>query len=480
MYFFQAALKVLPKYLLGERAVLQVLARQGCSTNYCAALLAIPRTLRMLYLHAWQSYIWNAAASERIARYGAKRPVAGDLVLVNGSSTAVEGVDGVASVAGSGAVTPTAAAPVGSDTTPPTATAAGAVAVGEEDGDGVDGEMEVKAGRLGAIHVVTEAEAVAGVYSIRDVVLPLPGSKVQYPEHEAGGELYRQLAAADGVVLEGVPVPLGAAATASGAAGGIGGSGGSKQGHKVKEFSLANLTGDYRRLVHVPEDLRYSFVRYRSPNEDGLLQTDWQVLVEKQRAGRKQQRQQEGRGGLQQQGEGEGRKGAGAGAGRSEDVGMEKGVEGERGVKRQKVAEAGGAVGGVEGEGSAAAAAAGGAGMGDKDQGNRTAMEVEKAASAPVAAAGDVAHVPQAGSGVGDTAGAQQGAAQSLLGLQLEFSLPPSSYATMLVRELTKESTSKNFQKGLTAAAGGTGAGAGGSGAAGGVDTKAKQEGKQG
>lgn len=38
--------------------------------------------------------------------------------------------------------------------------------------------------RLAAVHVVTAEEAAAEAYSIEDVVLPLPGGKVQYPQHE--------------------------------------------------------------------------------------------------------------------------------------------------------------------------------------------------------------------------------------------------------------------------------------------------------
>ena len=38
-------------------------------------------------------------------------------------------------------------------------------------------------GHLAAVHVVTEDEAAAGVSSIDDVVLPLPGPMISYPEH---------------------------------------------------------------------------------------------------------------------------------------------------------------------------------------------------------------------------------------------------------------------------------------------------------
>ncbi|KAJ0014755.1 hypothetical protein Pint_20536 [Pistacia integerrima] len=65
--------------------ILQCLKK--CPGNFLQALKAIPRTLRMMYVHSYQSYLWNHAASMRVEKYGTEQVVVGDLVYSKADNT---------------------------------------------------------------------------------------------------------------------------------------------------------------------------------------------------------------------------------------------------------------------------------------------------------------------------------------------------------------------------------------------------------
>lgn len=134
-------LTLLPRNMVAERALAEAFQAPAATKGDAAltqALRAIPRNLANLYVHAFQSAVWNAAASRRAAAHGLERAVAGDLVLPAGAADQQE----------------------------------------EEGGEG-------RKRRLPIPHVVTVEEAKEGRFGIEEVVLPLPGCQVVLPQNEA-------------------------------------------------------------------------------------------------------------------------------------------------------------------------------------------------------------------------------------------------------------------------------------------------------
>ncbi|EPY54124.1 pseudouridine synthase [Schizosaccharomyces cryophilus OY26] len=76
----EATLKILPRRLIAETSILETWQRSGNQSDFLGAFQRIPRHLRSIYPHAYQSYVWNKVVSWRIKELGDK-PVAGDLVL---------------------------------------------------------------------------------------------------------------------------------------------------------------------------------------------------------------------------------------------------------------------------------------------------------------------------------------------------------------------------------------------------------------
>ena len=80
---FRAALEIFPGYMHAERSVLASLIQHP--NDALGAFNKIPKNTRLLCAHAYQSYVWNVAASERIKRYGLTC-VEGDLVVAKNES----------------------------------------------------------------------------------------------------------------------------------------------------------------------------------------------------------------------------------------------------------------------------------------------------------------------------------------------------------------------------------------------------------
>ena len=75
-------LSLMPEFKVRERALLESLHRFGMTEEGCVqAWFSFPHSMRIFYVHAYSSKIWNEAASYRLATYGS-RVVEGDLVCL--------------------------------------------------------------------------------------------------------------------------------------------------------------------------------------------------------------------------------------------------------------------------------------------------------------------------------------------------------------------------------------------------------------
>lgn len=143
----QGALQAMPRSQHLERCVLGALAR---GLPPIEALRQLPHQALSLYAHAAQSLVWNAVLSHRIRKFGTQ-PVAGDLVFANaaGKSTDLDAnLDDIADAAS----------------------------------DEEEETNEDSCWQLPEVRELQTAEEAAAV-DMADVILPLPGSQVTYPQY---------------------------------------------------------------------------------------------------------------------------------------------------------------------------------------------------------------------------------------------------------------------------------------------------------
>merc|ERR1712188_117604 len=160
-----------------ETLLLKALMKCGPSA-YQNAMYGLPRNLRILYTHGYQSKVWNLMVSKRIEMFG-RDAVVGDFV---------EDKDAPARAG--------------------------------------KGQIPVRA--------LSEEDIASGKYGLKDVVMPLPGHLIKYPEHLS--EAYSKLLEDDGLDISDLK-------------------------RANRDFSL---TGEYRHIVVQPSDIEWGIVRYDS------------------------------------------------------------------------------------------------------------------------------------------------------------------------------------------------------------------------
>ncbi|CCD24934.1 pseudouridine synthase PUS7 NDAI_0E01180 [Naumovozyma dairenensis CBS 421] len=156
------ALQKMPRQSLAENSILHSLSTQKkeedgtfSSFAYYTAIMKIPRNLRTMYVHAYQSFVWNAIASKRIELHGVEL-VEGDLVIDTENTKSPSAQD-------------------------------------EED----DFDEDLREDEFIRAKPVTQADIDSGKFSITDVVLPTPGFDIIYPTNEELRKLYTEIMAKD-------------------------------------------------------------------------------------------------------------------------------------------------------------------------------------------------------------------------------------------------------------------------------------------
>jgi len=183
-------LEEMPKNCTAEISILRTFEKLGQINVFSNALLSIPRNLRMMYVHAYQSYIWNMAATYHITKYGYK-PALGDLVIT-------------------------------------------------EEKQRIMDDKKKKGNHKEQPDIITHENC--HMYTIYDVVLPMPGHDIMYPNNEIK-DYYEELLKKDGIDPKSMKAVN-------------------------REFFLP---GSYRKLIVKPGNVEWNIIGYNEEDADLAL-----------------------------------------------------------------------------------------------------------------------------------------------------------------------------------------------------------------
>ncbi|CAK7891446.1 multisubstrate pseudouridine synthase 7 [[Candida] anglica] len=156
-------IRKMPRRCTAEHSILSTLEREKVnedgdysSNSYFKSIMAIPRNLRIMYAHAYQSYVWNQVTSKRIEMFGLEVQV-GDLVIAEKTEE-------------------------------------------ESNLDDVDDFQEdIAVDKFVRAKALTKEDVESGKYSIYDIVLPMPGFDILYPTNEELSQVYVDVMKKDGL-----------------------------------------------------------------------------------------------------------------------------------------------------------------------------------------------------------------------------------------------------------------------------------------
>lgn len=198
--------------------------------NYSTAVESLPRNIRSMYVHAYQSLIWNKLTTFRLKNFGYK-VIPGDLILRPDANISDNSLDILLAV---------------DDADAPEIDMA--ISKDEEVEKTVKRKMPVE--EVDANIIIADGSDL-DKYTIFDVVLPLIGTKTRVPTNEVGKELERLLTA-DGLTLA---------------------------NFEAREKAFMSH-GSYRKIMVRPDNLEWSLKQYSNPHQN-LIETDLDILNRK-------------------------------------------------------------------------------------------------------------------------------------------------------------------------------------------------------
>ncbi|CAM9309633.1 unnamed protein product, partial [Pylaiella littoralis] len=177
---YDHAMSLLPRTAFVERKIMKALRDVG--SDPLRAMLELPRELCLLFVQAYQSLLWNRAASRRMGgEFDTKMAVEGDLVLVKGPKP----------------LTAWDTRPKDENKSdhhaPPSSRGGGRGLGGGRGGRGAAAGKNVQQQQQQQVVRVSAEAARAGVFTIKHVVIPLPGRSVLFPWHSVGQEMVSTL-----------------------------------------------------------------------------------------------------------------------------------------------------------------------------------------------------------------------------------------------------------------------------------------------
>ena len=225
--------------------------------------------MRLTYIHAYQSFLWNTVVSKRLSKFG-PIPIVGDLVFAPGTSGECE-VDAEMEMMNEESIA----------VEPENDQSGDKEANGDKEADSEKSNAKAQRNQRKVIFI---DENNIKDYTINDIILPLPGFDITYPANEVAG-WYTELLEADGLTemdfKQSTKYVLFFCFISF-----------SILYHKLNLFLFYspfprfldrtyNLGGAYRLVMSKPSDVKWKFVRYDDPTLS-LIPSDWDRLEKTQ------------------------------------------------------------------------------------------------------------------------------------------------------------------------------------------------------